>query len=78
MPGVVLSLYRASLGLQMLHIAVDGGSVEAHTTDLAVKFDGHDIISVSNLMTKFPYTSEETSARRRALNGLQLNQNPTM
>ncbi|KAL5477873.1 hypothetical protein EMCRGX_G024726 [Ephydatia muelleri] len=69
---------RASLGLQMLHIAVDGGSVEAHTTDLAIKFDGHDIISVSNLMTKFPYTSEETSARRRALNGLQLNQNPTI
>ena len=71
-------LYRASLGIQMLHIAMDGGSVEAHTTDLGIKFDGHDIVSVSNLMTKFPYTCEEISARRRALNGLQLNENSTM
>ena len=59
-------------------MALDGGAVEAHTTDLVLRFDGHNIVSVSNLMAKFPYVCEEVSARRGALNGLQLEENPTV
>ena len=69
---------RVSLGVQMLHLAVDGGALEGHTTDLVIKFDGHNVVSVSNLMTKFPYVCEEVCARRNSLVGLKLKENPTV